>query len=129
MFSGVVQDQLKKINSGFARPTGYPKTQIKKIGVIGAGLMGHGISLVSSLNGVEVILLDKTEELAKNGLLKINKILKNKIDHKEISPNKVKETLKSTAEDSLKDENNLETQPNKKIEISKNEDNMSSTKL
>ncbi len=43
--------------------------------------------------------------------------------------NKVKETLKATAEDSLKDENNLESQPNKNIEISKNEDNMSSTKL
>ena len=43
--------------------------------------------------------------------------------------NKVKETLKTTAEDSLKDENNLESQPNKNIEISKNEDNMSSTKL
>ena len=43
--------------------------------------------------------------------------------------NKVKETLKTTAEDSLKDENNLESQPNKNIEISKNEDNMSSSKL
>ena len=85
---------MRKINSGFARPMGHPKTEIKKIGVLGAGLMGHGISLVSSLNGIEVILLDKTEELAKNGLLKINKILKNKIDHKEISPNKVKETLR-----------------------------------
>ena len=85
---------MRKINSGFARPIGHPKTEIKKIGVLGAGLMGHGISLVSSLNGIEVILLDKTEELAKNGLLKINKILKNKIDYKEISPNKVKETLR-----------------------------------
>ena len=85
---------MRKINSGFARPMGHPKTEIKKIGVLGAGLMGHGISLVSSLNGIEVILLDRTEELAKNGLLKINKILKNKIDHKEISPNKVKETLR-----------------------------------
>ena len=92
--SSIVKAQIKKINSGFSRPIGYPKTQIKKIGVLGAGLMGHGISLVSSLNGVEVILLDKTEELAKNGLLKINKILKNKIDHKEISPIKVKETLR-----------------------------------
>ena len=43
--------------------------------------------------------------------------------------NKVKETLKTTAEDSLKDENNLESQSNKNIEISNNEDNMSSTKL
>ena len=68
MSSSIVQTQIKKIKSGFARPVGYPKTQIKKVGVIGAGLMGHGISLVSSFNGIEVILLDKTEELAKYGL-------------------------------------------------------------
>ena len=62
MSTSIVQAQIKKIKSGFARPMGYPKTQIKKIGVIGAGLMGHGISLVSSLNGIEVILLDKKNE-------------------------------------------------------------------
>ena len=94
MLSSIVQVQIKKIKSGFARPIGYPKTQIKKIGVIGAGLMGHGISLVSSLNGIEVILLDKTEELATLGLLKINEILKNKLDCKEISSNKIEETLR-----------------------------------
>ena len=42
------KNQIKKHKSVFARPVGYPKTQIKKVGVIGAGLMGHGISLVSS---------------------------------------------------------------------------------
>ena len=94
MLGSIVQAQIKKINSGFARPRGYPRTQIKKIGVIGAGLMGHGISLVSSLNGIEVILLDKTEELATLGLLKINEILKNKLDCKEISSNKIEETLR-----------------------------------
>ena len=94
MLNSIVQTQIKKIKSGFARPVGYPKTQIKKVGVIGAGLMGHGISLVSSLNGIEVILLDKTEELATHGLLKINEILKNKIDHREISPNKREQILK-----------------------------------
>ena len=94
MLSSIVQAQIKKINSGFARPIGYPKTQFKKIGVIGAGLMGHGISLVSSLNGIEVILLDKTEELATLGLLKIDKILKNKLDCNKISLNKIEETLR-----------------------------------
>ena len=77
MSNSIVQTQIKNIKSGSARPLGYPKTQIKKVGVIGAGLMGHGISLVSSFNGIEVILIDKTEEIATNGLLKINKILKN----------------------------------------------------
>lgn len=94
MLSSIVQTQIKKIKSGFARPVGYPKTQIKKVGVIGAGLMGHGISLVSSFNGIEVILLDKTEELATYGLLKINKILKNKIDRTEISSNEREQILR-----------------------------------
>ena len=94
MLSSIVQAQIKKINSGFARPIGYPKTQFKKIGVIGAGLMGHGISLVSSLNGIEVILLDKTKELATLGLLKIDKILKNKLDCNKISLSKIEETLR-----------------------------------
>ena len=56
--------------------------------------MGHGISLVSSLNGIEVILLDKTKELASLGLHKINEILKNKINRNEISTKKIKETLR-----------------------------------
>ena len=94
MSNSIVQTQIKNIKSGFARPLGYPKTQIKKLGVIGAGLMGHGISLVSSFNGIEVILIDKTEEIATNGLLKINKILKNKIDRREISPNKIEQILR-----------------------------------
>ena len=94
MSNSIVQAQIKKIKSGIARPVGYPKTQIKKVGVIGAGLMGHGISLVSSLNGIEVILLDKTEELVTYGLLKINKILKNKIDRREISPKDSEQILR-----------------------------------
>ena len=94
MSTSIVQAQIKKIKSGFARPMGYPKTQIKKIGVIGAGFMGHGISLVSSLNGIEVILLDKTKELASLGLHKINEILKNKINSNEISSKKIEETLR-----------------------------------
>ena len=93
MSSRIVHIQKEKIKSGFARPEGYPRTYIKKIGVVGAGLMGHGISLVSSFNGIEVILLDKTKELAKLGLQRINNIIKNKIDRKEISSNEMKKIL------------------------------------
>ena len=56
--------------------------------------MGNGISLVSSLNGIEVILLDKTEELASLGIHKINEILKNKINRNVISSKKIEETLR-----------------------------------
>ena len=94
MSNSIIQAQIKKIKSGFARPVGYPKTQITKVGVVGAGLMGHGISLVSSLNGIVVILIDKTEDLAKLGIQKINEILKNKIDRNEISPNEREQILR-----------------------------------
>ena len=94
MSSRIVHIQKEKIKSGFARPKGYPRTYIKKIGVVGAGLMGHGISLVSSFNGIEVILLDKTKELAKLGLQRINNIIKNKIDRKEISSNEMEKILR-----------------------------------
>ena len=94
MSNAFFKTQQEKIKYGLARPKGYPKTQIKKIGVIGAGLMGNGISLVSSFNGIEVILLDKTEELAKGGLLKINRILESKIDRYKISPKRKEQILR-----------------------------------
>ncbi len=62
--------------------------EIKKIGVVGAGTMGHGIALVSAKAGYEVALRDIKEELVKRGLSKIEKFLeksveKGKIDEKE----------------------------------------------
>ena len=66
MVNSVLLSQLDKINSGLARPKNYPFSKIKKVGVIGAGLMGHGIAYVSSYNGLEVVLLDKSKELGFN---------------------------------------------------------------
>ncbi len=62
--------------------------EIKKIGVVGAGTMGHGIALVAAKAGYEVVLRDINEELVERGLSKIEKFLeksvkKGKIDEKE----------------------------------------------
>ena len=88
MIDSVLLSQLDKLNSGFARPKNAPYTKIKKVGVIGAGLMGHGIAFVSSYNGLEVVLLDKSKELANTGLLKIEKILDDEVNSGKISTNK-----------------------------------------
>ena len=48
-------------------------TDIKKIGVIGAGQMGAGIAQVSAAAGYEVILSDISLENAKAALAKIDK--------------------------------------------------------
>jgi len=88
MTDSVLLSQLDKLNSGFARPKNVPYTKIKKVGVIGAGLMGHGIAFVSSYNGLEVVLLDKSKELANIGLSKIEKILDNEVNSGKISTKK-----------------------------------------
>jgi len=53
---------------------------IKKIGVIGAGQMGHGIALTAAQAGFEVILRDIDEEFVKKGLKKIEKFLDKSIE-------------------------------------------------
>ena len=93
MVDSVLLSQLDKINSGLARPNNYPFSKIKKVGVIGAGLMGHGIAYVSSYNGLEVVLLDKSKELANRGLLNIKKILDVDVSSGKISTKKRECTL------------------------------------
>ena len=47
--------------------------KIKKIGVIGTGTMGHGISQVAACSGFDVLLKDLNEERTKKGLALIEK--------------------------------------------------------
>jgi len=53
---------------------------IKKIGVIGAGQMGHGIALVSAQAGFDVIIRDTTDDFVKKGIGKIEKFLDKSIE-------------------------------------------------
>jgi len=60
------------INKGLAdklarRPTSVPPSRVEKIGVLGAGMMGAGIAHVSARAGMQVLLLDRTQELADRG--------------------------------------------------------------
>ncbi|MFI7868309.1 3-hydroxyacyl-CoA dehydrogenase NAD-binding domain-containing protein [Ectopseudomonas khazarica] len=59
--------QLNEINAGGSRPQGYPKTRTKKVGVLGAGMMGAGIAYVSAAAGIEVVLKDVSVEAAEKG--------------------------------------------------------------
>ena len=53
---------------------------IKKIGVVGAGQMGHGIALVAAKADFDVILRDVKDEYVKKGLDKIEKFLDKSIE-------------------------------------------------
>ncbi|MFI7192787.1 3-hydroxyacyl-CoA dehydrogenase NAD-binding domain-containing protein [Nocardia nova] len=58
---------LQAINNGGSRPKDVPKREIKKIGVLGAGMMGAGIAYVSAKAGYEVVLKDVSQENADRG--------------------------------------------------------------
>ena len=57
---------------------------IKKVGVIGCGLMGHGIAQVAAQAGFEVIVRESAQEPLDKGLGRIGKSL-NKLVEKEKS--------------------------------------------
>ena len=59
--------QLNDINAGKSRPQGFPKHVTRKVGVLGAGMMGAGIAYVSAAAGIEVVLKDVSIEAAEKG--------------------------------------------------------------
>jgi 3-hydroxybutyryl-CoA dehydrogenase len=53
---------------------------IKKIGIIGAGTMGHGIALVAAKAGYEVVLHDIKDEYVKKGLSSVEKFVDKSVE-------------------------------------------------
>ena len=49
------------------RPQGIEKSAVRKLGILGAGMMGAGIAWVSARAGIDVVLLDRTTEDAERG--------------------------------------------------------------
>jgi 3-hydroxyacyl-CoA dehydrogenase/enoyl-CoA hydratase/3-hydroxybutyryl-CoA epimerase len=58
---------MQFINSGGSRPEGIAKQEIRRIGVLGAGMMGAGIAYVSAKAGFDVVLKDVSIEAAEKG--------------------------------------------------------------
>ncbi|MDO9094811.1 MAG: 3-hydroxyacyl-CoA dehydrogenase NAD-binding domain-containing protein [Rubrivivax sp.] len=59
--------QLNAIKKGASRPAGPGPSKVKKLGILGAGMMGAGIAYVSAKAGIDVVLLDTTQEAADRG--------------------------------------------------------------
>ncbi len=58
---------LQEVNSGAARPAGYERTTVGRVGILGAGLMGAAIAYVCAGAGIEVVLKDISLEIAERG--------------------------------------------------------------
>ncbi len=64
---GTLWYQLGAIKKGQSRPANQPQGKVKKVGILGAGMMGAGIAYVSAKVGIDVVLLDTTQENADKG--------------------------------------------------------------
>jgi 3-hydroxyacyl-CoA dehydrogenase/enoyl-CoA hydratase/3-hydroxybutyryl-CoA epimerase len=78
------------INKGKAdklarRPQGVPKARFKKIGMLGAGLMGAAIAYVAASNGIEVVLIDQTQEAAEKGKGHARKLVEGAVSKRRMS--------------------------------------------
>jgi len=64
---GVMFLGKNEADKGVSRPKGIHSTDVKKLGILGAGFMGAGIAYVSAMSGIEVVLKDITIENAEKG--------------------------------------------------------------
>ncbi len=58
---------LNAVKKGASRPAGIAPQTMAKLGVLGAGMMGAGIAHVAAKAGIEVVLIDTTQEAAEKG--------------------------------------------------------------
>ncbi len=70
---------MQDLGKGARRPADVPPTEVKRLGVLGAGVMGAGIAYVSAQAGIDVTLIDTTDERAKGGVDHSAKLLDREI--------------------------------------------------
>jgi 3-hydroxyacyl-CoA dehydrogenase/enoyl-CoA hydratase/3-hydroxybutyryl-CoA epimerase len=58
---------IQEANKLATRPQGVPTQKFTRIGMLGAGMMGAGIAMSTATAGIEVVLLDRTQEDADKG--------------------------------------------------------------
>jgi 3-hydroxyacyl-CoA dehydrogenase/enoyl-CoA hydratase/3-hydroxybutyryl-CoA epimerase len=80
------------LEKGANRPAVADQT-VKKVGIIGAGMMGAGIAYVSANAGIEVVLIDAAQEAADRGKAYSEGLLDKGIQRKKVTAEKKAEVL------------------------------------
>ena len=80
------------LEKGAVRPT-LPDESVKKLGILGAGMMGAGIAYVAAMAGIEVVLIDRDQESADRGRAHAEGILDEGVRRRKTTPEKKDEVL------------------------------------
>ncbi len=70
---------MQDLNKGARRPKDVPPTNLKKVGVVGAGFMGASVAYVTANAGLEVVLIDRDMESAEKGKAHSHKLMSDQI--------------------------------------------------
>lgn len=85
--------QLNEINAGSSRPQGFAPNVTRKVGVLGAGMMGAGIAYVSASAGIEVVLKDINLAAAEKGKAHSAALLDKKVSRGQLTAEQREITL------------------------------------
>jgi 3-hydroxyacyl-CoA dehydrogenase/enoyl-CoA hydratase/3-hydroxybutyryl-CoA epimerase len=102
--TGTFWFQLNAIKAGGSRPQGVDKETFRKVGVLGAGMMGAGIAYSTASRGIEVVLKDVSVENAEKGKSYSETLLAKKVSRGRMTEEQKAAVLaRITATDSAED--------------------------
>ena len=85
----------QELDKGAVRPAGVPKSDPKKVTVLGAGMMGAGIAYVQAMAGIETILIDRDQDAADKGKAHVEELLKKRLSRGQLTQEKFDALLAS----------------------------------
>ncbi|MDR7148874.1 3-hydroxyacyl-CoA dehydrogenase/enoyl-CoA hydratase/3-hydroxybutyryl-CoA epimerase [Hydrogenophaga palleronii] len=79
---------MNAIKGGQSRPKDVPRYQPKKVGILGAGMMGAGIAYAQATRGIATVLKDVSTEAADKGKTYTTKLTQKRVGKGQMTPEK-----------------------------------------
>ena len=77
-----------KAEKGLHRPAGFAPFASRRLGIVGAGMMGGGIALVAAQRGIDVVLIDRDQAAAERGKAYAEKALARQVERGRMAADK-----------------------------------------
>ncbi|HEX5737511.1 MAG TPA: 3-hydroxyacyl-CoA dehydrogenase NAD-binding domain-containing protein, partial [Hydrogenophaga sp.] len=79
---------MNAIKGGQSRPSDVPRYQPKKVGILGAGMMGAGIAYAQATRGITTVLKDVSTEAAEKGKAYTARLTQKRVDKGQMASEK-----------------------------------------